>query len=96
MKRTFLILTVILVVMGCNQQKPSVEELYKADRDFSALSEKDGFAKAFIEFAHPDAVLLRKGRMPIVGKGEIEKLYEKAGSSPLVLTWEPLSGDIAS
>lgn len=87
---------IFLFLLGCHHPTPSVEELYKADRDFSALSEKTGFANAFVEYAHEDAVLLRPSRMPVVGRDEIVKLYERAKSSPVILTWEPLSGDISS
>jgi len=85
-----------LVLSGCGQKRAAIEDLYQVDRDFSALSEKTGFAAAFIEYAHKDAVLLRKESMPVVGRGEVEKLFEKAKSSATVLTWEPLSGDLAA
>ncbi len=85
----------VLGLTSCGLKKPSVEDLYQADRDFSALSEKAGFAEAFIRYAHDDAVLLRPKRMPVTGKSEIVNLYEKARLSKAVLTWEPLSGGIA-
>jgi ketosteroid isomerase-like protein len=75
--------------------KPDSEQLLKADRKFSATSVEKGFNIAFIEFAHPDAVLLRKNSMPVVGKESVIKLFEKADTSGVNFTWEPLAGDIA-
>lgn len=72
-----------------------MEQLFKADKSFSNASEKDGYANAFIEFAHPDVVLLRENNMPIIGKSELIKIFEGARSSKLNFTWEPLGGDIA-
>ena len=75
--------------------KAGSEQLFEADRKFSATSVEKGFNKAFIEFAHPDAVLLRKNSMPVIGKESVIKLFEKADTSGVKFTWEPLAGDIA-
>ncbi|HSO88434.1 MAG TPA: nuclear transport factor 2 family protein [Draconibacterium sp.] len=75
--------------------KPDSEQLLETDRKFSATSVEKGFNIAFIEFAHHDAVLLRENSMPVVGKESVIKLFEKADTSGVQFTWEPLAGDIA-
>jgi ketosteroid isomerase-like protein len=86
----------VLILFSCQTKiESSVEQLFKADKSFSNASEKDGYANAFIEFAHPDVVLLRENNMPIIGKSELIKIFEGARSSKLNFTWEPLGGDIA-
>jgi len=75
--------------------QPSVEELFEADKAFSAASEKTGYAKAFIEYAHPDVVLLKENSMPVVGKYTLTKLFENANSQNVHFTWKPLGGNIA-
>ncbi len=96
MKNIFLIVVGILVI-SCNRPvKPSIEQLFEVDRNFSDAAGKIGFNKAFIEFAHPDAVLLRKNSMPITGKQAIANIYEKVDTTGIRFSWEPLAGDIAA
>lgn len=95
MKRIYFVLIANLLFACLPSQKNSVEELFEADRNFSATAEKIGFNKAFIEFAHSDAVLLRENNMPLVGKTAITQLFENANSQGVHFTWEPLAGDIA-
>lgn len=86
----------IMVLFSCRQTgKPQVDQLFEADKSFSAASEKIGYANAFIEFAHPNAVMLRKKSMPVVGKQAISKLFGNANTEGLIFTWKPLGGDIA-
>lgn len=79
---------------SCNKQY-SADQLLEIDQKFSDFSEKNGFNKAFIEYAHPDAVMLKENRMPIIGKQAITEIYEKADTSGIHFRWEPLHGDIA-
>ncbi|HKI88440.1 MAG TPA: nuclear transport factor 2 family protein [Draconibacterium sp.] len=76
-------------------ENSNVDQLFEADKSFSATSEKIGYAKAFIEFAHPEVVMLRKNSMPVIGKQALTKLFENAHSEDLNFTWKPLGGDIA-
>lgn len=88
---------IIAIFCACQSaKKPSVEELFNVDKEFSAASEETGFNKAFIEFAHDDAVLLRNNNYPLVGKPQIIRLFEEASAENIDFTWEPLSGDIAN
>ena len=95
MKFTLSILSVLLF-LGCHTKKqPVLGELMETDRQFSEVAMETGFNKAFVEFAHPDAVLLRENTMPIVGKTAIAKLFEKADTTGIDFSWEPLAGNIA-
>jgi ketosteroid isomerase-like protein len=75
------------------------EEIMRADRAFSALSELKGMKEAFLEYADSSAVLLRPGYFPIVGKDVFEYLNNQNDSGTL-LTWSPenagmaISGDL--
>ena len=90
----FLAIILSVICSNCTVQQ-SADQLLDVDRKFSESAGKNGFNKAFIEFAHPDAVLLRENSMPIVGKQAITKLYEKSDTTGIRFSWEPLAGTIA-
>lgn len=95
--KILLTLSLFVFFAACQTTKqPDKEVLFKADLEFSAMSAEMGFNKAFIEFAHPNAVLLRENSMPIVGKPAITKLFEKANAEGINFTWEPLDGEISA
>ncbi len=96
MRTVYLFPVFLLLFFGCNIKKPDVSELFEADRKFSAMSVEKGYPAAFIEFAHPDAVILRPNSMPVKGRNAISTLYEKADTAGVHFTWEPLAGDIAA
>jgi ketosteroid isomerase-like protein len=97
MKRSFLLLLVILVFFSCSETKPVADPkvLLDADIAFSDYSVKYGIQKAFIEFADDSVVLLKPKRMPIVGKTGLIKSYEGKSDSGVVLTWKPAKAIIA-
>jgi ketosteroid isomerase-like protein len=97
MKRSFLFLLVIFVLLSCAEKKPIADPqvLKDADIAFSDYSVKHGLQKAFIEFADDSVVLLKPSRMPIVGKMNLIKSYEGKSDSGIVLTWTPVKGIIA-
>lgn len=91
-----LILLISILFMSCeNTTKSSIEDLFEVDKQFSARAGEIGFNKAFVEFAHDDAIILRDNSMPIVGKTAITKLYKNVSSDGVQFSWEPLSGDIS-
>lgn len=75
---------------------PNPNELIEADIDFSNYSLKNGFQKAFIEFADDSVILLKVNRMPIIGKTELIKSYEGKSDSGMILTWKPAKAILAS
>jgi ketosteroid isomerase-like protein len=91
----FVFIAILVALIGCNKPKTSVQDLFDADMNFSQLSIDSGFAKAFIQYAHPDAVLLRKNSKPVKGREEISGLYQGSVGSVARLTWVPLDGIIA-
>lgn len=93
--KTPIFLLSILFLFSCEQTKISTEEIYNVDMEFSFKSEEDGFNKAFIEFAHPEAVLLKPNNMPIKGKKAIANIYNNLSSEGIHFTWKPLGGYVA-
>lgn len=97
MKNILIILIAFSFLTFCkSSEKQSAEQLFEADRKFSASAIEKGFNQAFIEFAHPEAVLLRENSMPVIGKEAVTLLFEKADTAGVHFTWEPLAGDIAA
>jgi len=88
-----ILLTVIL--FSCGEKKynatiieTAVEEIKKAEADFSNLSAKVGMRKAFLQYLDTTGVLLRSGHNPIVGKAAIDFL-NPINDSSFTLTWVP-------
>jgi len=72
------------------------EAIKQTDIEFSNLSVKDGFHKAFLAYVADDGVLLRPNSYPVKGRKAIEELYAKSSDSSFTLTWKPLFADVAS
>jgi len=97
MKRLFQIL-LLVIIAGCNPKikiEQEKEKLLQTDIDFSNRSVEVGNHKAFIEYASPDAVLLKPNSYPIIGKPAIKKLYSELSDSSYRLTWKPSYGKVA-
>lgn len=93
----YILVFLALLLTACHPAtQPDASELFEADRNFSKAAAELGFNRAFIEFAHPGAVLLRANSMPVVGKSAIAALFEKADTTGIDFSWEPLGGDIAA
>ena len=82
----------LVLLLGC--KSPSVEELMKADLEFSERSAEIGMQRAFLEYADDSAVLLRA--IPIIGKHAMEESFRDFSDEGFILTWKPISGDISS
>lgn len=97
MKKTFLLVWIILVLVACSEKKqgPNPQVLMDADSAFSAYSVKHGIQKAFIEFSDDSVVLLKPKQMPIVGKQSLIESYKGRSDSNIVLTWKPAKAVIA-
>jgi len=70
-------------------------EILNTDIAFSDYSLENGFNKAFVAFAADDAVLLKPGRMPIIGILAIEEYHHNENDEELVLSWKPTFADVA-
>ena len=97
MKKIFLSLFVISLIVSCSEKKPAANpaELIDADLAFSDYSLQHGIQKAFIEFAHDSVVKLKPNSMPIVGKQNLIADYAGKSDSGLVLTWKPENATIS-
>lgn len=96
MKILYFVLMISIFSACKNGKNHDAGELFDADKKFSDMSAEKGYPAAFIEFAHPDAVILRPNSMPVKGRNAISALYEKADTAGVHFTWEPLAGDIAA
>ncbi len=88
----------LLFVISCNPKinmEQEKEKLLQTDIDFSKLSIEVGNHKAFLEYASPEAVLLRDNSYPIIGKPALKKLYSELSDTNYRLTWKPSYGRIA-
>jgi ketosteroid isomerase-like protein len=62
----------------------------QTDRDFSAMSVREGMHKAFLFYAADSGVLLRNNSFPIKSRKAIEEKFKGKSDSAFVLTWKPL------
>lgn len=84
----------ILLIVSCSESVSTLEDLFETDRAFSKLSEETSIEEAFLIYAADNAVILRDNQMPIIGKADISNSFEGL-SGDVVLTWEPLAGEIS-
>lgn len=96
MKRILPILLILL--LGCNSKinmEEEKEKILQTDIEFSKRSIEVGNHQAFLEYASPDAVLLRDNSYPVVGKPALKKLYSELTDSNYRLTWKPSFGKVS-
>lgn len=82
----------LIFTLACNPQinlEQEKEKLLQADIDFSNRSVEAGNHMAFLEFASPDAVLLKPNSHPIIGKNAMKQLYAELSDTNYRLTWKP-------
>ena len=94
----FVIILILAGIFSCKKGGGSTnpDVLLQADRDFSAMSEKEGMFKAFLFFIADDGVILRDNAYPSKGKNTLREYYAGKSDSSFVLTWEPVCGDISA
>jgi len=88
----------VFVMLSCNSQLNMDQEkqkLLETDLAFSNRSIEVGNHQAFLEYASPDAVLLRDNSYPVVGKPALKKLYSQLSDSTYRLTWKPSFGKVS-
>ncbi len=98
MKKKSLLLFCLFVSVSFAQVNVEKEKeaIKQADIEFSNLSVKVGFHKAFLAYVADDGVLLRPNSYPVEGRKAIEELYSKSSDSSFTLTWIPLFADVSS
>lgn len=72
-----------------------IQELQQTDQAFSDYSKTHGMRKAFLEFIDDEGVIMRDNHMPMRGAPAIEYITSM-NDSAVVLTWEPMGGDVAA
>lgn len=95
MKNQLFLIALLMLTFCKPAVKPDKQELLEIDRRFSATSVEKGFNLAFIEFAHPDAIMLRANSMPVAGFDAVSRLFEKADTTGVRFTWEPIDAEMA-
>ncbi|MFT3702521.1 MAG: nuclear transport factor 2 family protein [Agriterribacter sp.] len=72
----------------------ALNEIQQTDVDFSNRSKEAGMKKAFLEYMRNDGVLLRPGRMPIIGASAVE-FISNVNDTSFSLTWQPQGADVS-
>lgn len=94
-------LVVAAMLAACGAQDASsngavgaLRALLQTDKDFSAMSAKDGARAAFTHYLADDAVSLPQGGAPMHGADAISA--QLPGPDGGTLTWTPSGGDVAA
>jgi ketosteroid isomerase-like protein len=98
----FVFITISTGIISCQKRIVNTQTgaLLQTDREFSAMSEKEGMFKAFLAFIAEDGVILRDNSYPSIGESSLYKHFEGKSDTSFILTWEPLfekiseSGDL--
>ena len=98
----FVFITVLFINLSCAEKSKNLSEgiLLQVDRDFSAISVKEGMFNAFLSFVDEDGVFLRNNSYPSIGKERLRQYYSGKSDTSFILSWEPVfekiseSGDI--
>jgi ketosteroid isomerase-like protein len=98
----FVFIINLIFILSCSEvsKKPVKGVLMQTDRDFSAMSVKEGMFKAFLSYIAEDGVMLRNNSYPAKGKETLAKRFEGKTDTTFILSWEPLyeriseSGDL--
>lgn len=94
----------LLGMFACNTKTEKVEtpdlvnekiSLLKADKAFSEMSVKEGMKAASLKFIDSNGVLLRPGRMPIVGADAVDFIIAQDDAS-YTLNWQPKNAVVSS
>jgi ketosteroid isomerase-like protein len=88
----FVFIIILTGVISCAKdiKKLSDGELLQTDRDFSAMSVKEGMFKAFLSFIAEDGVILQNNSFPSKGKKTLMERFAGKSDTAFILSWEPL------
>ena len=92
-----LIVILILFSPGCSKtarHESLVKDLIDVDLEFARLSLEKGSHAAFLEFIDDSCALLRPNRHPVVGRKQIEEMFNSPDTS-FSLTWAPQFADVS-
>ena len=93
------LLVLAMAAGGCMTRSPETPDarvLLEADRNFSAMSEREGSVRAFLEYMAEEGKVLPR-QAPPEGRDLFSRLIGTDDEdTSTVLTWEPLHADIAA
>jgi hypothetical protein len=94
----FVIIIILITILSCikNTKNTSPGILLLADREFSAMSVKDGMFKAFLNYMAEDGVILRDNSYPSKGIENLKNYFLGKSDTAFVLSWEPEFEKISS
>ncbi len=101
--RCFIFILILGFTTGCKEKKTgsvdaSINEkvlLMQTDKAFSALSVDKGMKTAFVEYIDSNGILLKPGKMPIIGAHAIDYLIQQDDTS-FELNWQPYNAMVAA
>jgi ketosteroid isomerase-like protein len=88
----FVFIINLIFILSCSEtpKNNNTGILLQTDRDFSAMSVKEGMFKAFLFYIAEDGVMLRNNSYPAKGKELLAKRFEGKTDTTFILSWEPL------
>jgi ketosteroid isomerase-like protein len=98
----FVFIIILIGAINCSKstKKLIAGILLQTDRDFSAMSVKEGMFKSFLFYIADDGVILRNNSYPSKGKEKLKERFTGKSDTAFILSWEPLfekiseSGDL--
>ena len=98
----FVFIIILIGILSCSKSSKNQTAgiLLETDRDFSAMSVKEGMFKAFLFYIADDGVILRNNSYPAKGKETLKERFAGKSDTAFTLSWEPLferiseSGDL--
>ena len=96
--KAFTFILMLLLFPACETEldlEAERQTLLATDRDFAAMSVREGAAKAFNQFLADRAIQLPAGRAPVFGR---ETIYRQmvSSSDSYVLNWDPQHAELAA
>jgi ketosteroid isomerase-like protein len=98
----FVFIINLILILSCsnNSKGPAAGVLLQTDREFSAMSVRNGMFKAFLFYIADDGVILRDNSFPAKGRENLSTRFSGKTDTTFILSWEPLfekiseSGDL--
>jgi ketosteroid isomerase-like protein len=87
----FVFIIILIVILSCSKssKNPATGILLQTDRDFSAMSVREGMFKAFLFYIAEDGVILRNNSFPAKGKENLSARFSGKTDTTFILNWEP-------
>ena len=94
----FVFIIDLFMILSCTKsgKTSSSGVLIQTDRDFSAMSVRDGMFKAFLSYIAEDGVILRDNSLPSRGKESLKEYYTGKSDTSFILSWEPVYEKISA